>query len=120
MQFALGPVVQSIVSLTRSLVVKKLPILVSTISNSQVIFAEKKILFSKNISIYVTFNYKKRVRERSRECHNHKPHPFPDTKRIQIKPNKCKSSKRTESTKTTVLSTSFRKSFFAWRFTQKK
>ena len=37
----LGPVVQSIVSLTSSLVVKMLTVLVNTISNSQVFFAEK-------------------------------------------------------------------------------
>ena len=34
----LGPVVQSIVSLTSSLVVKMLTVLVSTISNSQIFF----------------------------------------------------------------------------------
>ena len=38
----LGPVVQSIVSLTSSLVVKMLTILVSTISNSQVFLLKKK------------------------------------------------------------------------------
>ena len=37
----LGPVVQSIISLTSLLVVKILTLLVSTISNSQVFFAEK-------------------------------------------------------------------------------
>ena len=37
----LGPVVQSIVSLTSSLVVKMLTVLVSTISNSQVIVLKK-------------------------------------------------------------------------------
>ena len=36
-----GLVVQSIISLTSSLVVKMLTVLVSTISNSQVFFAEK-------------------------------------------------------------------------------
>ena len=41
------------------------------------------------------FNISKtKVREKSRECHNHKPQPFPDTKRKrkQTKPNKRKSS----------------------------
>ena len=38
---ALGPVVQSIISLTSSFVVKMLTVLVSTIFNSQVFFAEK-------------------------------------------------------------------------------
>ena len=37
----LGPVVQSIVSLMNSLVVKMLTVLVSTISNSQVILLKK-------------------------------------------------------------------------------
>ena len=48
---------------------------------------------------------KKRVREKSRECHNHKPQPFPDTerKRKQTKPNKRKSNKRTKSTRISSL-----------------
>ena len=43
----------------------------------------------------------KKVKEKSRECHNHKPQPFPDTKmkRKQTKSNKRKSNKRTKSTK---------------------
>ena len=60
----LGPVVQSIVSLTSSLVVKMLTVLVSSISNSQVYVLKKMwvafakathIFFSKNISIYAIF-----------------------------------------------------------------
>ena len=42
-----------------------------------------------------------KVREKSRECHNHKPQPFPDPKRKR-KPtnlNKHKPNKRTKSTK---------------------
>ena len=61
-----GPVVQSVVSLTCSLVVEMLSVLVSTISNSQV-FLLKNVssfckcksyshFFSKNISIYAVFN----------------------------------------------------------------
>ena len=50
-----GPVVQSIVSLTSTLVVKILTVLVSTLSNSQVFFAEK-IFSAKNISIYAIFS----------------------------------------------------------------
>ena len=45
---------------------------------------------------------KKTVREKSRECHNHKPQPFQDPKRKR-KPtnlNKHKPNKRTKSTKT--------------------
>ena len=37
---------------------------------------------------------KKKVREKSRECHNHKPQPFPDTKRKR-KPKIPKSTNRT-------------------------
>ena len=64
-----GPVVQSIVSLTSSLVVKMLTVLVSTISNSHVFLLKKvssfrkyecksysHFFFSKNISIYTIFN----------------------------------------------------------------
>ena len=49
--------------------------------------------------------YRKKVREKSRECHNHKPQPFPDTKRKrkQTKPNKRKSNKRTKNTKISSL-----------------
>ena len=46
-------------------------------------------------------SYPKKVREKSRECHNHKPQPFPDPKR-KTKPtnlNKHKPNKRTKSTK---------------------
>ena len=47
----------------------------------------------------------KEVREKSRECHNHKPQPFPDTKRKRkpTNPNKHKSNKRTKSTKNSSL-----------------
>ena len=47
----------------------------------------------------------KKVREKSRECHNHKPQPFRDPKRKR-KPtnlNKQKPNKRTKSTKITSL-----------------
>ena len=48
---------------------------------------------------------KKGVREKSRECHNHKPQPFPDIKRKrkQTRLNKRKSNKRTKSTKISSL-----------------
>ena len=63
----LGPVIQSIVSLTSSLVVKMITVLVRTISNSQVFLLKKNVssfctcksyshLFSKNISVYAIFN----------------------------------------------------------------
>ena len=48
---------------------------------------------------------KKKVREKSRKCHNHKPQPFPDPKRKRkpTNPNKHKSKKRTKSTKISSL-----------------
>ena len=55
------------------------------------------VLYNKCIS--------KKVREKSRECHNHKPQPFPDPKRKR-KPtnlNKHKPNKRTKSTKISSL-----------------
>ena len=47
----------------------------------------------------------KKVREKSRECHNHKPQPPPDPKRKRkpTNPNKHKSNKRTKSTKISSL-----------------
>ena len=61
-----GPVVQSIVSLASSLVVKMLPVLVSIISNAQVFWLKNvssfckcksySHVFSKNICIYAIFN----------------------------------------------------------------
>ena len=61
-----GPVVQSIVSLTSLLVVKMLTVLVSTISNIQVLLLKNvssfckcksySHFFSKNISVYAIFN----------------------------------------------------------------
>ena len=53
-------------------------------------------------SINATYE-KKKVREKSRECHNHKPQPFQDTKRKPTNPNKHKSIKRTKSTKISSL-----------------
>ena len=47
----------------------------------------------------------KKVREKSRDCHNHKPQPFPDPerKRKPANPNKHKPNKRTKSTKISSL-----------------
>ena len=47
----------------------------------------------------------KKVREKSRECHNHKPQPFPDPKRKRKPTNlyKHKPNKRTKSTKISSL-----------------
>ena len=53
-----------------------------------------------------TEQYEKKVRDKPRECHNHKSQPFPDTKRKrkQTKPNKRKLNKRTKSTQISSLS----------------
>ena len=50
-------------------------------------------------------SYQKKVREKSRECHNHKPQPFldPKRKRKPTKLNKHKPNKRTKSTKISSL-----------------
>ena len=47
----------------------------------------------------------KKVKEKSRECNNHKPQPYPDIKRKRkpINPNKHKSIKHTKSTKISSL-----------------
>ena len=45
----------------------------------------------------------KKVREKSRECHNHKPQPLPDPKRKRKPTNLNKPSKRTKSTKISSL-----------------
>ena len=56
-------------------------------------------------AILAIFFSLKKVREKSRECHYHKPQTFPDTKREwkQTKPNKYKSNKRTKSTRISSL-----------------
>ena len=58
-----------------------------------------------NEKMCVSGEMKIKVREKSRECHNYKPQPFPDTKRKRkpIKPNKHKSNKRRKSTKISSL-----------------
>ena len=55
-------------------------------------------------SIYL--NRHKKGKRKTRECHNHKPQPFPDSKRKkkQTKRNKHKSNKRTKSSKISSLS----------------
>ena len=49
---------------------------------------------------FIKSSSKKKVREKTRECHNHKPQPFPDPKRKSkpTNPNKHKSNKRTKIT----------------------
>ena len=50
------PVVQSIVSLTTSLVVKMLTVLASTISNLQVVLLKASHFLAKKNSVYAIFN----------------------------------------------------------------
>ena len=50
-----GPVVQNIVSLISSLIVKMLTVLVSTISNSQVFLLKKRHIFSVKILVYMPY-----------------------------------------------------------------
>ena len=64
----------------------------------------------------ITSGIKKKVREKSRECHNHKPQPFPDPKRKRkpTNPNKHKNNKQTKKksnkrTKSTKISSLFPK-----------
>ena len=55
--------------------------------------------------IWSLMAYSRKVREKSRECHNHKPQPFPDPKRKRklTNLNKHKPNKRTKSTKISSL-----------------
>ena len=66
-----------------------------------------KYLFSYNLFSYSMKMraWQKKVREKSRECHNHRPQPFQDIKRKRkpTNPNKHKSIKRTKSTKISSL-----------------
>ena len=63
----------------------------------------ERIVFINGLLFYT--RQQKKVREKSRECHNHKPQPFPDPKRKRkpTNPNKHKSNKRTKSTKISSL-----------------
>ena len=143
----LGPVIQSVVSLTCSLVVKLLTVLVSTIPNSQV-FCLKNVssfckcksyshFFSKNISINAIFNDQSFNDTLTNDIVSFEqlgPGVHSDwsylLSRLMLYSNLWKCTiwmcdQRTFKIKLhilifTVLSTSFRKSFFARRFKQKK
>ena len=56
-------------------------------------------------TFHVILSDEKKVREKSRECHNHKPQPLPDPKRKRKPTNltKHKPNKRTKSTKISSL-----------------
>ena len=65
----------------------------------------KWIQFNKKDFAVLDDSLSKKVREKSKECHNHKPQPFADTKRKrkQTKPNKRKLNKCTKSIKISFL-----------------
>ena len=71
--------------------------------SDQVLCLFCSIVYEEYVSTH--FTLKKKVREKSRECHNHKLQPFPDTrrKRKPTNPNKHKSNKHTKSTKISSL-----------------
>ena len=50
----------------------------------------KASLYLAIVSLWIVL---KRVREKSRECHNHKPQPFPDTKR-KFRPNQTSTNRK--------------------------
>ena len=61
--------------------------------------------WSQYLTLSLRLRWAKKVREKARECHNHKPQHFPDPKRKR-KPtnlNKHKPNKRTKSTKISSL-----------------
>ena len=62
---------------------------------------ERVLFYSDNLDLLPP----KKVKEKSRECHDHKSKPFPDTKRKRkpTNPNKHKSNKRTKSTRISSL-----------------
>ena len=64
-------------------------------------FSSDELILASNTPLYKS----KKVREKSWECHNQKPQPFPDIKRKRkpTNPNKHKSVKHTKSTKINSL-----------------
>ena len=117
-----GPVVQNVVSLTISLRVISLTVLADSIHNILIFFAEKmwvafalSFLQGKSPPVQVKEPYGnskrlvvKKVREKSRECHNHKPQPIPDPKRKR-KPTNLNKHKPNKCTKSTKISSLFPK-----------
>ena len=67
-------------------------------------FLEAKFSIYLNRHVFVMIRIKN-VREKSRECHNYLPQPFPDSKRKrkQTNPNMRKSDKRKKSAKISFL-----------------
>ena len=78
---------------------KRSKFLLNRMNSRRVIRSQKFQTFPTN------FGLQKKVREKSKECHNHnpQPHPNPKRKRKPINLNKHKPNKRTKSTKISSL-----------------
>ena len=77
-----------------------------TVKSKRLLMVDMFTYPGRTLSSVVQINdEKENVREKSRVCHNHKPQPFPNTKRKkkQTEPNKRKSNTRTKSTKISFL-----------------
>ena len=74
---------------------------------SHLLYADDLVLLSTSETGLQRYIDKKKVSEKSRECHNYKPQPFPDPKRKRNPTirylNKHKPNKRTKSTKISSL-----------------
>ena len=82
---------------------KKIRIFIS--ENFHFVVVKFSVYLNRRVFVMVKLILQKKVREKPRECHNHKPQPFPDPKRKR-KPtnlNKHKPNKRTKSTKISSL-----------------
>ena len=77
----------------------------SGVNQMRILKNSKELLENLKARSLHSVNSIKKVREKSRECHNHKPQPFPDIKRKRkpTNPNKHKSIKHTKSTKISSL-----------------
>ena len=81
--------------------------LVQTVIKEALIYKcpQKRWTFEQLLEEVKAFESTKKVREKSRECRNYKPQPFPDPKRKRKPPNlnKHKPNKRAKSTKISSL-----------------
>ena len=66
------------------------------------------LLVNSNFDLFHMTMTSKKVREKSRECHNYKPQPFPDPKRKR-KPTNLNKHKPNKGTKSTKISSLFPK-----------
>ena len=84
---------------------RKILCLMKTILYHTQSHANSTFIRVKDTLIWPEKETKKKLREKSMECHNHKPQPFPDPnrKRKPTNPNKHKPNKHTKSTKISSL-----------------